>query len=160
MKKVAGLLVVMVFVFSVVGCQNNQSKQTASGEYNLYEGYLTVDGDRLLVDDFQFIDLADQYWIKTLGLTAEDMPDGYYIYDTSDEMLTFALSEETRYNFYDTGAQFISEDNENRLYTTTNLADFLAKFDADGEGDLGKTPFEIQVLKDGQVLSISEIFVN
>ena len=160
MKKVAGLFAAGMLVFYLAGCQGNQLKQTASGAYNLYEGYLTVDDDRLLVNDFEFIDLADRYWIDTLGLTAEDMPDGYYIHDTSDELLTFSLSEETRYNFYDTGAQFVSDDNEKRLYTTINLDDFLAKFDADGDGDLGKTPFEVQVLEDGRVLSISEIFVN
>ena len=74
--------------------------------------------------------------------------------------MTFTLTDETRYNFYDTEAQFLSADDEDRLYTTTNLDDFLAKFDTDGNGDLGKTPFEIQVLADGQVLSIREIFVN
>ena len=44
--------------------------------------------------------------------------------------------------------------------TTTNLNDFLKRFDMDGSGDLGKTPFRIQVLEDGRVLSISEIFIN
>lgn len=160
MKKAAGLFVAVMLVFHLSGCQGSQLKQAASGAYNLYEGYLTVDDGRLLVNDFEFIDLSDQYRMDALGLTAEDMPNGYYIYDTSDELLTFTLNGETRYNFYDTGAQFVSEDNEKRLYTTTNLDDFLAKFDADGDGDIGKTPFEIQVLADGRVLSISEIFVN
>ncbi len=160
MKKGAVLLMAIILLFNLVGCQSNQSKQTVSGAYNLYEGYITVEDDKLLVNDFEFIDLADQYWIETLELTEEDMPNGYYIHDISDERLTFTLSEETRYNFYDTGAQFVSEDSESRMYTTTNLNDFLTKFGADGNGDFGKTPFEIQVLEDGQVLSISEIFVN
>lgn len=160
MKKAVGLLAAVIFVFNLAGCQSSQSKQAASGAYDLYEGYLAVDGDRLFVNDFKFIDLADQYWIRTLELTAEDMPNGYYIYDTSDELLDFTLNEETRYNFYDTGAQFVSEDDKDRLYTTTNLDDFLAKFAIDNEGNLSRTPFEVQVLEDGRVLSISEIFVN
>ena len=44
--------------------------------------------------------------------------------------------------------------------TATNLNNFLERFDMDGSGDLGKTPFRIQVLEDGRVLSISEIFIN
>lgn len=160
MKKTAGILVVIMFVSGFSGCQNKQQKQTASGAYDLYEAYLTVNEDILSVNDFQFIDLADQYWINELNLTIDDMPNGYYIYDPSEELLTFTLTDETRYNFYDTEAQFLSADDEDRLYTTTNLDDFLAKFDTDGNGDLGKTPFEIQVLADGQVLSIREIFVN
>ncbi len=104
--------------------------------------------------------MADQYWINTLGLTAEDMPNGYYIHDTSDDFLTFTLSDETRYNFYDTGAAFVPEDSQDRLYTTTSLNDFLSVFDSDGDGELSNTPFEIQVLEDGQVVSVSEIFIN
>lgn len=160
MKKATVLFVAIMFVCHLAGCQAKQLDQTTSGAYHLYEGYLAVNDDKLFVNDFKFIDLSDQYWIKNLELTSEDMPNGYYIYDTSDELLTFALSEGTRYNFYDTGAQFVSEDDEDRLYTTTSLDDFLAKFAVDSDGDLGKTPFEIQVLEDGQVLSISEIFVN
>lgn len=160
MKKTVGLLVAVVFVFHLAGCQSGQQKQNSSGAYDQYEGYLSVDNNQLLVNDFKFIDLADLYWIRTLELTEEDMPNGYYIYDTSDELLTFTLSEETRYNFYDVGARFVSEDDKDRLYTTTNLADFLSQFDSDGDGNLNKTPFEIQVLEDGRVLSISEIFVN
>ena len=32
------------------------------------------------------------------------MLNGYYIYNPSDEKLTFTLNDETRYDFYDTGA--------------------------------------------------------
>ena len=149
-----------MFVFGLAGCQSNPKEQNTAGKYNLYEGYLTVNGDRLLVNDFKFIDLSDQYWIKTLELTTEDMPNGYYIYDTSDELLTFALNEETRYNFYDTEAMFIAETDKDRLYTTTSLDSFLQKFDTDGDGDLGKIPFEVHTFEDGRVISISEIFIN
>ena len=89
----------------------------------------------------------------------EDMLNGYYIYNPSDEKLTFTLNDETRYDFYDTGALFISEDNETRMYTTQEVSELLKKFDA-GNGELGETPFEIQVLEDGRVISIREIFIN
>ena len=161
MKRVVDfLMLAIISSFGLIGCQTSSEEQSASGPYDLYEGYLIIDGEQLIINDFKFIDQADQYWIDTLGLTAEDMPNGYYIYDDSDELLTFTLSEETRYNFYDTGAKFLSEDNIDRLYTTDNLTEFLEKFDEDGDGDLGKTPFEVQVFEDGRVISISEIFIN
>ena len=159
-KRFSILLLVGMLLLSLAGCQNGRKERSSSGAYDLYDGYVSIKGEQLLVNDFKFIDLSDQYWIKELELTAEDMPNGYYIYDTSDEWLSFYLNDETRYNFYDTQAQFVSEDDEDRLYTTTNLDDFLAKFDIDGNGDLSKTPFRIQVLEDGSVISISEIFVN
>ena len=68
MKKTAGILVAIMFVSGFSGCQNKQQKQTASGAYDLYEGYLTVNEEILLVNDFQFIDLADQYWINELKI--------------------------------------------------------------------------------------------
>ena len=160
MKKLNCLLLAIMIISSLVGCQYNTQSQTTSGSYDLYDGYLVINNNQLLVNDFKFIDLTDKYWIDTLELTTEDMPNGYYIYDTSDELLTFTLSNETRYNFYDTEAQFVSENDEDRLYTTTNLNDFLAKFDVDGDKNLSKIPFEIQVLEDGRVISISEIFSN
>ena len=159
MKKCIGLMLSAVLLIGAAGCQNNQQEQNMSGAYNVYEGYLTVKDNELLVDDIKFIDLSDKYWIDSLNLTEEDMTNGYYIYNPSDEKLTFTLNDETRYDFYDTGALFISEDNETRMYTTQEVSEFLEKFDA-GNGELGKTPFEIQVLEDGRVISIREIFIN
>lgn len=159
MKRCFGLILGMLLLTSAVGCQNDQQKQSVSGAYNVYEGYLTVKDNQLIVDNIKFIDLSDKYWIDSLDLTEKDMPDGYYIYNPSDEKLTFALNEETRYNFYDTGTLFVSEDNESRMYTTKELSEFLKKFDL-GDGELGKTPFKIQVFEDGRVISIEEIFIN
>lgn len=45
------------------------------------------------------------------------------------------------------------------MYTTQEVSELLEKFDAEN-GELGKTPFEIQVLEDGRVISIREIFIN
>lgn len=160
MKKRISIPFLIVLLFGLVSCQNVQKEQSASGASDIYEGYLTIKGNQLFVNDFEFIDLSDRYWINQLELTTEDMPNGYYIYDVSDEWMTFSLNDETRYNFYDIEAQFVSEGDIDRLYTTTNLDDFLTKFDIDDNGDLGKIPFRIQVLEDGKVLSISEIFIN
>lgn len=160
MNKLFGLVLAGALALGLAGCQAGQQEpEASSGIYSLYEGSVTVDGDKLLVNDFEFVDLADLYWIRTLDLTIEDMPNGYYIHDVSDELLTFTLDESTRYNFYDTGNLFVGIDDDKR-YTTTDLAEFMENFDADGDGVLGNMPFEIQVLEDGRVLSISEIFVN
>ena len=159
MKKRISLLLGVLLLIGATGCGKEPQKQDMTGAYNVYEGYLTVKDNQLIVDEIKFIDLADKYWIDSLNLTEEDMTNGYYIYNPSDTKLTFALNEETRYNFYDTGALFISEDSENRMYTTKDLSEFLKKFDL-GNAELGKTPFEIQVLEDGRVISIKEIFIN
>ena len=160
MKKAFCLLFGIFSVIGLAGCAESKQQQLTSRVYNMYDGYLKIEDNKLLVNDFKFIDRTEQYWIDNLGLTEADMPDGYYIYDNSDEEKTFYLNVETRYNFYDTGRQFVSETDENILYTTTDINDFLKKFDSDGDGDLDKTPFKIQVFEDGNVISVSEIFVN
>ena len=137
MKKATSLFVTMTLLFYLTGCQDSQPEKALSGACKTYDGYLSVDDGKLFVNDFEFIDMADQYWIDTLGLTAEDMPNGYYIH-----------------------AAFVPEDSEDRLYTTTSLNDFLSVFDSDDDGELSNTPFEIQVLEDGQAVSVSEIFIN
>ena len=76
MKKLVGLLIIIISIFGMVGCQRDSKEQTSSGAYDVYEGYLTIDGNQLMVDDFEFIDLSDQYWIRTLGLTEAEMPNG------------------------------------------------------------------------------------
>ena len=159
MKKQIGLFLGVLLLIGATGCEKEPQKQDMTVAYNVYEGYLTVKDNQLIVDEIKFIDLADKYWIDSLNLTEEDMLNGYYIYNPSDEKLTFTLNDETRYDFYDTGALFISEDNDSRMYTTQEVSEFLKKFDA-GNGELGKTPFEIQVLEDGRVISIREIFIN
>ena len=159
MKKQIGLLLGVLLLIGATGCGKEPQKQDMTVAYNVYEGYLTVKDNQLIVDEIKYIDLADKYWIDSLNLTEEDMLNGYYIYNPSDEKLTFTLNDETRYDFYDTGALFISEDNETRMYTTQEVSELLEKFDAEN-GELGKTPFEIQVLEDGRVISIREIFIN
>lgn len=155
MKKMI-VLGLMLLVLTLTGCQS-AAPQADAGVYELYEGYVTVDGDQLLVNDFEFIDLANTYWINKLGLTAEDMPDNYYIYDTSEELLVFTLDEQTRYNFYDMGNLFVEED-EDKSYTTTDQQAFLQFLKPDDSGLPVRIPFEIQVLN-GRVLTITEILV-
>lgn len=160
MKKLFIYLFGIFCAIGLVGCAESKREQCTSGAYNMYDGYLRIEDNKLLVNDFKFIDRTEQYWIDNLGLTETDMPDGYYIYDNSDEEKIFYLNDETRYNFYDTGRQFVSETDENILYTTTDVNDFLKKFNSDSDKNLGKTPFKIQVFEDGSVISVSEIFVN
>ncbi len=127
MKKQIGLLLGVLLLIGATGCGKEPQKQDMTGAYNVFEGYLTVKDNQLIVDEIKFIDLADKYWIDSLNLTEEDMTNGYYIY--------------------------------NPMYTTQEVSELLKKFDA-GNGELGKTPFEIQVLEDGRVISIREIFIN
>ena len=94
MKKRISLLLGVLLLIGATGCEKEPQKQDMTGAYNVYEGYLTVKDNQLIVDEIKFIDLADKYWIDSLNLTEEDMTNGYYIYNPSDEKLTFTLNEQ------------------------------------------------------------------
>ena len=146
MKKRIGLLLGVLLLIGATGCEKEPQKQDMTGAYNVYEGYLTVKDNQLIVDEIKFIDLADKYWIDSLNLAEEDMTNGYYIYNPSDEKLTFTLNDETRYDFYDTGALFISEDNETRMYTTQEVSELLRNLMREMES-LGKHLLKYRCLK-------------
>ena len=159
MKKM-GMVFAAICICGLTACQSEQKTEVLSGAYDVYEGYLTIEEDQLKIDPFVFVDQTDGYWIRELHLTEMDMPNGYYIYDPSSETEVFPLSKDTRYYFYDTAAEFVPEENLDRLYMTTDLQVFLEAFAVDEQGTLSKTPFSVKVLEGGEVLSVSEIFVN
>ena len=160
-RNVSGSVLAVLAVCSLAGCQTEPPAAPSASEHrDWYEGYLALEEDELLVNDFQMVYAAEKDVMKVLELTEADMPNGFCIYDSSDEVLTFTLNDKTQYTFYDTGPLFVPEDSEDRLYTTADKAEFLQKFDEDGDGDLGRVPFVVKVSEDGQVISVNEIFVN
>ena len=76
MKKAFCLLFGIFSVIGLAGCAESKQQQLTSGVYNMYDGYLKIEDNKLLVNDFKFIDRTEQYWIDNLGLTEADMPDG------------------------------------------------------------------------------------
>ena len=73
MKKRIGLLLGVLLLIGATGCEQEPQKHDMTGAYNVYEGYLTVKDNQLIVDEIKFIDLADKHWIDSLNLTEEDM---------------------------------------------------------------------------------------
>lgn len=61
MKKRIGLLLGVLLLIGATGCGKEPQKQDMTGAYNVYEGYLTVKDNQLIVDEIKFIDLADKY---------------------------------------------------------------------------------------------------
>ena len=97
--------------------------------------------------------------IKELGLTESDMPDGYYIQNTSEEVKTFILDDQTSYTFFDVGNLFVKEEDDKK-YTTTSQDEFKTFLYGEKAGDdPRRTPFEVEVSAE-KVISIQEIFVN
>ncbi|WP_150271880.1 hypothetical protein [Paenibacillus tepidiphilus] len=130
----------------------------SAAEKQLYTGYIALEGNVLKLDDFEFIESEDGDRIKELGLTAKDMPNGYYILNTSEDIKDFTVDNNTEYTFYDTGTLFVQDKDGDRIYSTKSKQEFMTFLYGDGEVPL-KSPFEV-VTQGDKVTSVKEIFVN
>ncbi|KHL91584.1 hypothetical protein QW71_33735 [Paenibacillus sp. IHB B 3415] len=153
MKQILLIFLAVILNVPLVSCSNE-----SSAEKQNYTGYIALDGNVLTIDDFEFIDSEDEDRVKELGLTIEDMPDGYYIHNISGDTKTFAVDDNTEYTFYDTGTLFVQDKNGDRIYTTKSKQEFKTFLYGDDEEPL-KSPFEVETQGE-KVISIKEIFVN
>jgi hypothetical protein len=156
MKKTLTFILISLLTLLISGC-GDSSNEDVSTDSKKYIGYVTLEGNNLTLDEFEFIKQDDKERMEELGLTESDMPNGYYIYNESDETQSFTLDEQTEFTFFDTGNLFVSEE-EDKKYTTTNIEEFKQFLYGDSNTPI-QTPFWVDV-QDGKVISVEEEFVN
>ncbi|WOO37809.1 hypothetical protein R2R35_04735 [Anaerocolumna sp. AGMB13020] len=131
---------------------NNDLKK----EEKLYIGYISINNKTLALDEFEFITFEDKERMKELNLTDEYMPNGYYIYNESEELTYFKLNNKTEFTFFDLGNLFVKEV-EDKKYTTSDKEEFRQFLY--GNNDVARvTPFWVKV-RGNTVLSVTEQFV-
>lgn len=115
-----------------------------------------IDGEQLIVDRAEWITSDDTARMKKLGLTEDDMPDGYYIHNPSQSRTVFQLTEHTLYHFIDWNRDFTQPDTSSShpVVETTDLEQFRKYLDTYNDSMPGM-PFFIEV-KDGVVEKIAE----
>lgn len=162
MKKIIVLLLIVVSLFSVIGCSKTEVKQPES-EVESLVGYIVIKNNTLYFDKVEIVQTEDKERIKELDLDATDMPNGYAIINENQEEIIYELAEKVDYTFTDVKLNFIkkSESEGDRLYHTTKKDEFLKHL---GEYDLNEIslseqtiPYFIKV-QDGKVISITEEF--
>ena len=146
-------------VLMMTGCSKTELQESQYKPESLV-GYMAIEGDTLYVDEIEILKIEDEGRIKELGLTAEnDLPNGYYIYNPTVEVVSFELTDDTVYIFTDYGLVFVKEVDSNRTYETTKKQEFL---DASSYQDISlekqKIPYFIDMY-DGKVISITEEFI-
>ncbi|MGG0824252.1 hypothetical protein ABE099_15415 [Paenibacillus turicensis] len=155
MRKPFFLLCLFLLSTSLLACSEAKEKEMQP-EKKIYTGYLSLEGNKLLIDDFEFISSKDKARIKELGLNDMDMPNGYYIHNETDELKTFILDENTSYMFFDSQNLFVKEEDDKK-YTTKSLDEFKTYLNPGGN-DPNTIPFEIETQGE-KVISIKEIYV-
>lgn len=122
-------------------------------------GYIEIDGNVLYVDDVEVIMLDNRDRMMELGLTDEDLPNGYFIYNPNIEKNTYELTADTIYTFTDYHLLYIEEADGDRIYRTTEIEHFMNHLNTSysDQPPASKVPFFIEV-KEGEVVSITEEF--
>ncbi|HEY4544135.1 MAG TPA: DUF4825 domain-containing protein, partial [Tissierellaceae bacterium] len=124
-------------------------------------GNIVIKGDDLLIQEVEVVELDNKKRVEQLKLDEREFPNGYAIIYHNKEILQLKLTENTIYNFTDIEGYFIENLESNRLYSTTDLSEFLKHLD---EYRLNDIPLEKQTIpyfievKDGEVISITERF--
>ncbi|MDE7222334.1 MAG: hypothetical protein K2O34_00965, partial [Acetatifactor sp.] len=79
--------------------------------------------DSITIDPVEYIDESDTERLGELGVTEEDMWDGFYIYNLDEEQTTYTYSEEAVFTFIDWGGEFTGLPYPS-FYTTKSLTEF------------------------------------
>jgi len=158
MKKLIVSLAIMLLLWTMTGCSEKELKQ-AEAEPDLLVGYMVIEGDTLCFDEVEIVQPEDQERVAELGLNETDMPNGYIIINEKKAKVTYELTDEVIYTFTDVDNYFVKEAEGNRLYTTSEKAEFLKHL-----GKLNSYPLEEQKIpyfievQDRKVISITEKF--
>lgn len=162
MKKVIILLIIVVSLFSLMGCSKNEVKKPKS-EIESFAGYIVIKDDILYFDEVEIIEPEDKERIKELGLDEDLPPTGFEVLNENQEEVTYELADEVNYTFTDINLNFIkeSESGGNRIYNTTKKDEFIKHL---GDYNLNDIPLFEQTIpyfievQDGKVISITEEF--
>jgi hypothetical protein len=159
MKKTIVLLVAILLLFSVAGCNTTEVEDPKS-EVASFVGYMVIKDNILHFDEVEIVEWEDQERVKELDLDLQnDMPSGYAIINENQEERIYVLADEVDYTFADINLNFIKESEGDRIYTTTKLREFLQHL---GEYNLNEVPLSEQTIpyfikiQDGKVISIEE----
>ncbi|KAB3526254.1 hypothetical protein F8153_14220 [Alkaliphilus serpentinus] len=122
-------------------------------------GYMVIEDDLLYIDEVEIIYREDTERLEELEELGESIttPSGYYIYNPNTDKQTYKLTKETTYSFVDYSFLFLEDGVADRLYTTTNIEEFMLHLNESYSDSppAQKVPFFIEV-KDGKVITITE----
>lgn len=89
--------------------------------------------DSITIDPVEYIDDSDTERLRELGVTEEDMWDGFYIYNPSEEQTTYTYSDKAVFTFIDWGGVFTGLPYPS-FYTTESLEEFQEYVEAYVDG--------------------------
>lgn len=146
------LLCSILLLCSLAGCARNQTG--TEPRENVCAYLREIKGSTITLDTAEYITTEDSKRMAELGLTEDDMPDGYYIYNPDEQTEDYNLTDDTEYNFIDWNRYFVGQDASDQRYSTKSKEDFT-KYIQTYENSRPGMPFFFD-LKGNDVISITE----
>lgn len=112
-----------------------------------------VSADNVTVDIVEYITDTNKERIKELKISEEDMPDGYYIFNSDEEVTIWKCNAETVYTFIDWNGDFTGAESPEE-YTTTDIKEFQKYIETYDNGE-PKMPFFF-IIENGYIKQIIE----
>lgn len=151
MNKLIAVFTAVILGVSLSAC--GQQESSSADSYKNYCAYIQkIDENTIYVDEAEWITDEDEERVSELQLTDAEMPDGYYIYNPSNEVSTFELNDKTEYNFIDWGHDFSADSDK---YVRTTDKDTFIQYLNTYTDSIPGMPFFFDI-DDGQVKSITE----
>ena len=112
-----------------------------------------VSVDSIEVDIIEYITDTDTERIKELKLTEDDMPDGYYFFNSDEEVTTWKCNAQTVYTFIDWNGDFTKGEFPVE-YTTMDIEEFQKYIETYDNGE-PRMPFFFRI-ENGYIKQIIE----
>lgn len=149
----AMLACVLVLVIAAGFCTSARQSEDVQGNASLQisnpqteeepqqlAGYLVeADNGQMVVVVTEYITVEDEERMSQLGLTEEDLPDGYYFYTEAPAPITLQYDDNTQFTFIDWYNDFTVPGSD-RTYTTRDFSQFQQYLNTYEDGQ-PKMPF-------------------
>lgn len=112
-----------------------------------------VSADNVTVDIVEYITDTNRERIKELKISGEDMPDGYYIFNSDEEVTIWKCNAETVYTFIDWNGDFTGAESPEE-YSTMDIEEFRKYIETYDKGE-PKMPFFF-IIENGYIKQIIE----
>ena len=123
----------------------NTTGSTESNNIADFAGYITIESDTLYLDEVEILLIQDEKdfpWLPVkpysypvaindyermadLGITENDLLNGYYIHHLDKEIISYELTDGTFFSFIDVNLLFVEDADGDRRYTTRNKSEYI-----------------------------------
>ena len=143
------LLCICILFPCFAGCDRDKQK-------NVCAFLVNVENNTLTLDLAEYITSEDTQRINELGLTQQDLINGYYIYNPQKIYVTYEFAKKTKFEIIDWHRQFTKE-GKNLTYKTKKIQEFY-EYLSTYTGGVPGMPLFFDI-KDDKITKVVEIIM-